>query len=88
MIRPASLVRYWGIHSCRGALYRVGGQDGIVSEQATPADLRATAARARRFASLLADNDPGRQRLLEYAVDLEARADRLEAIRGALGRDG
>lgn len=50
------------------------------------ARLRADAARARRLAAGLDPREPGRENLLGYAVELEARAAHLEADQDGDGR--
>lgn len=46
----------------------------------TPAGMRELAARARRFARMLAAGDEGAARLREFARELESRAAQIETI--------
>lgn len=49
-----------------------------MADDQTSVEIRARAARARQYVSMLLDSDPTRERLLAYAEELEARADRLD----------
>lgn len=51
------------------------------SKAETPDTLRRRAARARRLAENLHPNDEGRQRLLQFAADLDAQAADLDQAR-------
>ena len=56
-----------------------GGRDLPAQQVETPAGLRAMAARARRLAMQIPE-DKGAVRLLEFATELQARAEDLEIV--------